>query len=551
MLCSLGLKNFVLVDELALEFGPGMTVLTGETGAGKSILLDALGLLLGGRADPGLLRHGSDKADLTAEFDLAAVPAARAWLVEHELAGDEPGTLLLRRTLDAAGKSRAFINGVPATLVQLKALGETLVAIHGQHAHQRLLQPETQRMLLDSYAGADALAKDTAAAWRAWRAVEDELGHAQRNAASFAAEAERLQWQIDEIASLGFGAEEWPVLEAEHSRLHHAASLIDGVQAALLSLADGEENCQGQLAGTAHRLDELTGYDPALGEVGELLAAAEASLAEAVHALQRYADRLDLDPARLAEVEARMDAIWRMARKYRVDPQQLPEMLAAWQARLQAIGGGGGIEALARRAAAAQADYRAQAAALSAQRIAHAGVLAEAVTGQMRPLALADSRFEVALVTGEPGAHGLEQVAFRVAHAAAPARDLARIVSGGELSRISLALQVIVNARFAVPTLVFDEVDVGLGGRVAEIVGRLLAELGRACQVLCVTHLPQVAACGRHHFVVSKHKHADGLTSAVTPLAPEARVEEIARMLGGVEITETTRRHAAELLGHA
>ncbi|WP_018749625.1 DNA repair protein RecN [Chitiniphilus shinanonensis] len=550
MLSTLSLKNFVIVDDLTLEFGAGLSVLTGETGAGKSIILDALGLLLGDRADPAMLRHGTERAELAAEFDLTAVPAARAWLADHELAGDEADSVLLRRTLDAAGKSKAFINGAPATLAQLKALGETLVDIHGQHAHQQLLRPEVQRALLDDYAGAAELAGQVALAWRGWRAAAAELDDAERNAAAYAAETERLQWQVDEVAALSFAAEEWPTLSAEHARLHHAAGLIDGVQSALLALSEGDDNLQGWLSGVTGRVGELIDYDPALGEVGELLGAAEASLSEAVHALQRYADRLELDPARLAEVEARMDAIWRTARKYRVEPERLPQLLGDWQARLEVIGGSGGLAALRQRVATAEGLYRTAAEALSARRAAHAATLAEAVTREMRPLALADSRFEIALVAGEAGAHGLEGVEFRVAHGATPARDMAKIVSGGELSRISLALQVIVSNLSGVPTLVFDEVDVGIGGRVAEIVGRLLAGLGQARQVLCITHLPQVAACGSHHFVVSKRSDADGIVSAVTALTPAQRVEEIARMLGGLEITETTRRHAAELLGH-
>ncbi|WP_148715492.1 DNA repair protein RecN [Chitinolyticbacter meiyuanensis] len=551
MLVNLQLKNFVIVDELNLDVASGLTVLTGETGAGKSIVLDALGLLLGDRADAGMLRHGSERAELAAEFDLAASAAAQDWLTEHELVGDDADHLLLRRTIDAAGKSRAFINGAPATLAQLKVLGELLVDIHGQHAHQQLLRPETQRAVLDGYAGATALARSVAEAWRDWQQAEAELADAERNAATFAAEYERLQWQVEEVGALAFHADEWPSLSAEHTRLHHAASLIAGVNSALATLADSDENVQSWLGGIGHSLLDLADVDPALGEVNELLAATEAQLAETVHALQRYADRLDLDPERLAEVEARMDAIWRTARKFRVEPERLPALLADWQTRLAELGGEGGVQGLRVRSEALAQQYRDRASELSAHRAAASGELAAAVTREMQPLALADSRFEIALTPGAASAHGLEGVEFRVAHGDAEARDMARIVSGGELSRISLALQVIISALSGVPTLVFDEVDVGIGGRVAEIVGRLLAELGRERQVLCITHLPQVAACGQHHFVVSKSRGDSGIVSAVTPLAATERVEEIARMLGGVDITETTRRHAAELLGHA
>ncbi|HSC79391.1 MAG TPA: AAA family ATPase, partial [Chitinolyticbacter sp.] len=423
MLVSLQLKNFVIVDELDLHFAEGLTVLTGETGAGKSIVLDALGLLLGDRADAALLRHGSERAELAAEFDLANCAAAQQWLVDNELIGDEAGHLLLRRTLDAAGKSRAFINGVPATLAQLKALGESLVDIHGQHAHQQLLRPDTQRSVLDGYADAQALASELAHTFRDWQRADAELLEAERNASTFAAEGERLQWQVDEVAALGLAAEEWPALSAEHARLHHAASLIAGVNGALTTLADGDENCQSWLGSTTHVLRDLADVDPALAEANELLAATDAQLAETVQALRRYADRLELDPERLSDVEARMDAIWRMARKYRVEPERLPGLLADWQTRLAELGGVGGVNALRERRDALARHYHTLAAQLSARRQAAAGELAAAVTQEMRPLALADSRFEIALTPSGPSAHGLEGVEFRVAHGDAEARD--------------------------------------------------------------------------------------------------------------------------------
>ncbi|SMC25101.1 DNA repair protein RecN (Recombination protein N) [Andreprevotia lacus DSM 23236] len=551
MLTSLYLKNFVIVDELELDFASGLTVLTGETGAGKSIVLDALGLLLGDRADVGMLRHGADKAELVAEFALAQTPSALAWLLDNDMAGDEEDRLLLRRTLDSAGKSKAYINGIGATLAQLKTLGEMLVDIHGQHAHQQLLRPDVQRELIDGYAEALPLAREVAECWRDWQGNLAQLDDARRNASAFEAERERLQWQIDEVAGLALADAEWEELQAEHKRLHHAASLIDGVQTAIAVLADGDDNCQGWLNRASHGLAELAGYDAQLEAPLELLAGVDAQLAEAVNTLRRYADALELDPDRLAEVEARMDAVWRMARKYRLEPEQLAGQLAQWQQRLATLGGSEGLARLEKAVEQAEAAYTKAARKLSKARSAAAPKLAAAVTAEMRPLALADSRLEIVLEAGAPSAHGLESIDFRVAHGEAPARALGKIVSGGELSRISLSLQVIVSARSGVATLVFDEVDVGIGGRVAEIVGRLLAQLGESRQVLCITHLPQVAAQGRQHLQVSKAKtDAGGIVSAVRGLGRDERIDEIARMLGGVDITETTRKHAAELLGH-
>lgn len=550
MLQTLTLKNFVIVRELELDFRAGLTVLTGETGAGKSILIDALSLLLGDRSDAGVVRHGADRAELAAGFSLAGLADAQAWLTGQELAGDDADELLLRRVIDSGGKSRAWINGRPSTLAQLKELGERLVDIHGQHEHQSLLKTDAQRVLLDGYAGTLALAKDVAARHREWRRLADDLAAAEANAEAFENERERLQWQVDEVGALSFAAAEWPELQAEHKRLNHAASLIDGVQSSLAQLADGDENCQSWLAGVSSRLAELADYDAGINETQELLAGAEAQLGEAVNALRHYADRLELDPERLAEVEARLEAIFRIARKYRVEPELLPERLASWQLRLDELGGSAGLDALRASVAVAEKNYREQAGKLSKQRATAANKLAAAVTDELQHLALAGSRFEIALNPQEkPAAFGLEQIEFLVAnHASAPAKPMAKIASGGELSRISLALQVITSQVASTPTLIFDEVDVGIGGRVAEIVGRLLAELGDSRQVLCITHLPQVAARGRHHLQVSKTQDASGVASHIAVLDSAQRVDEIARMLGGVEITATTRKHAEEML---
>lgn len=549
MLLSLSLKSFVIVHELSLDFTTGLTTLTGETGAGKSILIDALGLLLGGRAESAVVRHGAEKAELQARF---TVPAnAQAWLDAESLQGDDPEELMIRRNIDTHGKSRAWINGIAATLTQLKLLGEQLVDIHGQHAPQSLLRSDVQRELVDGYAGATQQARDVALLYRDWKTVVDELALAESNAEAFDAERERLQWQVDEVAALQFTAAEWPELQAEHKRLHHAASLIEGVQSSLLMLADGDENCQSWLGAVSTRLTGLADFDANIAETLELLASAEAQMAESVYALRRYADHLELDPERLADVESRLDAIFRMARKYRTEPADLPEKLASWQSRLHELGGSAGLDAVRRRAQKLEADYRKQAAVLSSRRKAAADKLSKAVTKELQLLALVGSRFEIALHPHDaPATFGLETVEFMVAnHPTTPARAMSKVASGGELSRISLALQVITSQVANVPTLIFDEVDVGIGGRVAEIVGRMLADLGASRQVLCITHLPQVAACGHQQLQVSKSQSSAGVLSAIHMLSVDERIEEIARMLGGVEITGTTRQHAAEMLG--
>lgn len=552
MLLSLRLNDFVIVDELELNFAAGFTVLTGETGAGKSILIDALALLMGERAEAGVVRHGAERAELAAEFDVAGRADLAALLQEYALEGDD-GILLLRRSIDAGGRSRAFVNGKSATLAQLKEVGDFLVDIHGQHAHQSLMRADAQRSLLDAYAGQTELARAVKQAHAHWRQAEDRLLQASKHEGEFAAERERLLWQIDELTTLGLAEGEWAELQQEHSRLSHAASLIEGGQQALDTLADGEMNIQSLLGGLQSRLADLAALDAGLNEAAELIANADANLTEAIHALRHYADRVELDPQRLSEVERRMDDIHRLARKYRVEPEQLAQRLASWQARLAELGGGEGLEALQAAARKMEAAFRKEAEKLSKTRQTTAGKLGKAVSAEMQTMAMAGSRFEIALLPLDtPAAFGLEQVEFQVApHASAPARSMAKVASGGELSRISLALQVVTSQVAEVPTLIFDEVDVGIGGRVAEIVGKLLKQLGKRHQVLCITHLPQVAACGDQQLQVSKKQTANSIRSSIAQLDRDGRIEEIARMLGGVDITDTTRQHAAEMLGYA
>jgi DNA repair protein RecN (Recombination protein N) len=548
MLRHLTIRDFVIVDRLELEFAAGFGALTGETGAGKSILIDALALALGERADAGVVRAGCDKAEVAATFDVAALSVVREWLDGNDFAVDD--ALLLRRIVDAGGRSRAYINGSPATAQQLREVGEWLVDIHGQHAHQSLLRAEAQRTLLDSHAGLSAQAREVGAAWKIWRAAEQMLRTASEGADVLQREREQLRWQIGELDALAFGDDEWATLDVEHRRLGHAASLIEGAQYALAILSDDEAACERQIDGVATRLGNLAEYDPALAEVAALIGSVQTELSDAVSTLRRYADRADLDPARLAQVERRMDAVMSHARKYRAQPAELPGLLAGWRQRLAELDESADLAALEAKVAIARQDFQVQAEKLSTGRKKAATEMGLAVSEIMRQLALSSGRFEVALMPVADGAvYGLEQIEFRIGGLTGnEAKPLAKVASGGELSRISLAIQVLTSRSASVPTLIFDEVDVGIGGGVAEIVGRLLRELGSERQVLCVTHLPQVAAQANWQWQVSKATR-DGITlSAIQPLDDTGRIQEIARMLGGVDITDITLQHARELL---
>lgn len=554
MLRRLSIRDFVLVDRLELEFATGFGALTGETGAGKSILVDALAFVLGERADSGLLRSGAERMEVAAEFDGAEGGHATdlaAWLRDNDFAPADVGEpLLLRRVLDGNGRSRSYINGSAATLQQLRQVAEWLVDIHGQHAHQSLLRHEVQRHLVDAHGGAGDLARQVASAWKSWRDAQSALEAAARGGEALRREREQLEWQVQELEALGFSPEEWSELNQEHRRLSHAASLLEGAQFSLGLLSEGEEACEARIGAVASRLEDLSEYDPALAEVLALVQSAQAELGEGVSALRRYGDRVDLDPQRLREVEGRLEGVISLARKYRVTPEGLPDLLAESQARLQALGDAANLEVLESRAQAAAAHYRELAQGLSLARQTAAQDLSAAVSASMQELALGGGRFQVALVPQEEGsASGLEQVEFRIAGLAGnEPRPLAKVASGGELSRISLAIQVVTSRQASVPTLIFDEVDVGIGGGVAEVVGRLLHRLGEERQVLCVTHLPQVAARADWQWQVAKSRSGETVTSRVSVLDKSGRVEEIARMLGGVEITATTRRHAKELL---
>ncbi|VVE38034.1 DNA repair protein [Pandoraea iniqua] len=552
MLRSLSIRDFVIVDRLDLEFSAGFTVFSGETGAGKSILIDALALAMGERGDASMVRTGQTRADITAEFaaDAEARPDLEDWLQAQALTLEEHGGVLLRRVLDTTGRSRAFINGTPATLTQLRELGEMLVDIHGQHAHQQLLRPDAQRRLLDSHAGATGLAAETAAAHKEWRRLVKRCEEAQGRDRELQLERERLEWQTAELDKLGPQEGEWDEVNAEHRRLSHAASLINGVQSALDVLAEADGAIVPSLGHVVHQIRELAEIDTGLADALAALEPAEIQLREAVHSLSHYAQRIDLDPERLAVVEQRLDALHSAARKFRVAPENLPAEHAERRAQLEELTASQDTAAMQAATDAAHAAYLELAKALSKARAKAAASLSREVTRAMQDLSMPGGRFEVAITpAAEPQSFGLETVEFLVAgHPGVPTRPLAKVASGGELARISLALQVIASSASLTPTLIFDEVDSGIGGAVAEVVGRLLRELGQGRQVLCVTHLPQVAALGHQHLRVKKRSDGDTTMSEIEPLNRTERVEEIARMLGGVEITATTRKHAREML---
>lgn len=550
MLRRLLISDFVLVQRLELEFRSGFGALTGETGAGKSILLDALSLLLGERADGSMVRAGCERADLLAEFDVDQASPAAAWLAERDFAAEE-GVLLVRRVVDAGGRSRAYICGMSATAAQLRELGEFLADIHGQHAHQALLRLDAQRDLLDAQAGLTGLASSVAAYFREWQAANRAREQAVRDSEALSRERDLLAFQVKELSELGFEPSGWGDLNQEHARLANAAELLEGVAAALDVVSEGDSSLASQAGQVAARLAGLAEFDATLGDVAELLSEAAIRLDEAGHALRRYRDHAELDPARLAEVEQRIDAVVSAARKYRVAPEGLGGLLSECQQRLQSLTELADPAALELKEKAAWEAFSTHAASLSQGRREAARDLGAAVSAAMQDLAMTGGRFEIALhPEAEGSSGGLERVEFMVsANPHQPLRPLAKVASGGELSRIGLAIQVIASAAQAVPTLIFDEVDVGIGGGVAEIVGRRLHELGGTRQVLCVTHLPQVAAQADWQWRVVKET-AQGVTcSRLVELDDVGRIEEIARMLGGVNITDTTRNHAAEMLG--
>lgn len=552
MLRFLSIRDFVIVSSLELEFAGGFTALTGETGAGKSILIDALSLALGERGDVTMVRNGCERAEITAEFDVTTQPDLQRWLKTQELEGDE-GVCLMRRLLEASGRSRGFINGRSATLQQMREVGERLLNIHGQHAHQSLLRPDAQRDLLDDYAGLQESAANVATDYRDWQALRSRRIALSENSQAVAAERELLSFQRGELETLAFNLADWEELQADFARLSHAASLLDTAAFGIETLSEADGACLAQLNALMTRLRDGMTHDVSLGEPLRLLESAQAEVQEAVYSLRHYQQHLEADPRELIEKERRIQEVMNMSRKYRVQPERLNEVLQQVVVRQAELGGDADLAELAQQEQAAEQRYKASAQPLSRARRLAADRLSEEITAAMQKLAMQGGSFAVGLLPlAEGTAYGMESVEFQVAaNPGVPTRSMAKVASGGELSRISLAIQVATSRTASVPTLIFDEVDSGIGGRVAEIVGQLLKQLGRDYQVLCVTHLPQVAAMADGQWQVRKAVEAGITLSHIDVLDEEQRIDEIARMLGGVKITETTRKHAAEMLGLA
>ena len=554
MLRSLNIRDFVIVDELDLDLDHGFTVLTGETGAGKSILLDALSLVLGERADPSQIREGKNKAEISALFSLdgALKNLISNWLDEQGFNLEDDGaTLILKRIVDASGRSRAFINGGIATLNQTKELGNYLVDIHGQHAHQLLLKTGAQRDLLDHQAKLQEQVLTVKGLYQQWQAAKKQLELAQSAGESLQKEQERLSWQLEELDLLAPKAGEWAEIDIEYSRLANAAKLIEGSQNALAMLSEQEGNAEELLGKAFTEIEDLAKLDSHLEDAKISLESAQIQIGEATHSLNRYLQKIDVDPERLAEVEERLKALHSAAKKFKVTPDELPTIWIDIKEKVNAIKDSQDLAALEKNLQATQAEYNKAAKSLSLNRNKAAKVLEKLVTEAMQDLSMAGGQFVIGIEPlAEGNAHGLENIEFLVAgHPGVSPKPLSKVASGGELARISLAISVITSEASQIPTLIFDEVDSGIGGAVAETVGKRLKELGQAHQVLCVTHLAQVAAQGHQHWKVEKQSSANSTTSSITGLNRQERVEEIARMLGGTEITDTTRRHARELLG--
>ena len=553
MLTHLRIRDFAIVEALELELVGGMTAVTGETGAGKSILVDAIGLLLGDRADSGVIRHGAERADISAVFDLEALPAARRWLAERDLSSERD--CHLRRVIAGNGRSRNYINGVPQPAQALRELGEWLVDIHGQHEHQSLLRREAQRQLLDDYAGNSALVAELADHYRNWSRLRQELRELRQASSERDARLDILRYHLRELAALNLAEGEIAELEAEQRRLAHASQLLETGQRLLNHLSEGdEETVANRLTYGLRELDALSRLDARLRPVSELLNAALIQVQEACGELRGYVQALDLDPAHLAQIEQRLTAAHHLARKHRLDAAELPGLRARFAAELDALEHSETrLDALQQAVKAARAAYQHCAEQLSERRVGAARELGERISQALTGLGMPGGRFAIILErTDKPTPSGLETVEFQVsANPGQPLRALAKVASGGELSRISLAIQVITARAARIPTLIFDEVDSGIGGGVAEVVGRQLRTLGDNRQVLCVTHLPQVAAQAHQQLKVEKQTDGENTHTQVAALAAEERVTEIARMLGGLELTANTLAHAREMVEKA
>lgn len=550
MLAQLTVSNYAIAERVELQFTQGMTALTGETGAGKSIVLDALGLAMGGRADAGAVRHGAKRADITATFDVRNLPEALQWLEAHEL--DDDNDCILRRVISKDGRSRAYINGQPCPLAHLKALGGLLMDIHSQHQHQSLLHKETHRKLLDEFAGAEALASQTRDAWRAWSQVRARLTERQHNAEESEARLQLLRYQVEELDRLALEPDEQEHLEQEQSQLSQADTVLQNSHQAALLCTEDETSAAGLVRQALQQLEQLPAEVPALADTLQMLNEAQIQISEAGDNLRHFIDGYEADPARLNEVEERLSAIYQTARKHRISPEQLPELHKTLSAELADLdGGAGSLEQLETELEECRIRFNKLGARLSEARHKAAAELDLRIAGELAQLSMPSVQFVTHLkpnAQDEPAAHGLEDIEFLVsANPGQPARPLAKVASGGELSRISLAIQVVVAQTSTTPTLIFDEVDVGIGGGTAEVVGKLLRSLGANGQVICVTHLPQVAAQCHQHLFVSKFTQQDATYSKIESLDDSGRISEVARMLGGVDMTEHTLAHATEM----
>ncbi|EDM48353.1 DNA repair protein RecN [Marinobacter algicola] len=550
MLTQLTVSNYAIAERVELQFGKGMTALTGETGAGKSIVLDALGLAMGGRADAGAVRHGAKRADITATFDVSRIAEARQWLENHEL--DDDHECILRRVISKDGRSRAYINGQPCPLAHLKDLGSALMDIHSQHQHQSLLRKETHRKLLDEFAGAEALGEQTRDAWKAWHKTRQRLTERQQNADEAEARLQLLRYQVEELDRLALEDGEQAELEKEQEQLSHADTVLHNSHQATLLCTEDENSAADLVRQALQQLEQLPVEVPALAETIQMLNEAQIQITEAGDNLRHFVEDYDADPARLAEVEERLSAIYQMARKHRITPETLPEFHQSLSAELASLDDGeGSVEKLEAELEEQRSHFNTLATELSNARQQAAANLDQRIAEELAQLSMPAVQFVTHLSRNkgdEPAPHGLEDIEFLVsANPGQPARPLAKVASGGELSRISLAIQVVVAQTSTTPTLVFDEVDVGIGGGTAEVVGRLLRSLGSNGQVLCVTHLAQVAAQCHQHLFVSKFTESDATYSKIESLDDNGRVSEVARMLGGVDMTEHTIAHAHEM----
>jgi len=552
MLVHLSVHNYAIVEHLDLELDRGMSVITGETGAGKSIMLDALGLTLGDRADSGVVRPGADKADILATFDLQDIPEARHWLVERDL--DNEGPCILRRVITAEGRSRGYINGSPCPLGDLKALGELLIDIHSQHEHQSLLKTDTHRRLLDEYAGATDLARQVQLAAQRWRQTRQELERLSNSSDEQRARHQLLSYQLEELENLSLGENELEDLEQEHKNLTNAETLLGVCRQVVEQCSESDSgNVLNALTTCLNRLTSVSNGSGALGEAANLLASAQIQVEEAVGELNRFVDHFDADPGRLQQLEERLDAIYTLARKHRIQPTEVATLQQKLLDEIETMNANDeAVERLGEELAAYARHYQERAQELSELRRQATTGLASAVEQEIQRLGMPGGRFNIELhanASDEPLPYGLEQVELLVsANPGQPLKALAKVASGGELSRISLAIQVITAQTSRIPTLVFDEVDVGIGGPTAEIVGQLLRRLGDRGQVLTVTHLPQVAAQGHHHLFVHKVRGSDATHTAVSKLGKTERVEEVARMLGGIDLTKESLAHAKKMV---